>query len=189
MRNPAESQDEYEDEEGRIWPKLKLAPYDKRRNELNALTAERDLIRGLGETTETDRQRLNELVSLIVTAQERFEREGKRALDDTFRKHRGIDDWRSGDGQEEYNATRRKVRLQANAKFPDGSDEKKLQHEKDMASDRSWRSRCRKAGWPEVRIQAELAVRLRAREVNQAAKVEGDAEEAAMRSDPTYGTF
>ena len=186
MRNPPESQDEYEDDEGRIWPVVKLTPYDKRRAELRELEAKRDAILSKSEQTSEDQKRLAVLAPLIDKAQARFEREGKRALDDTYRKRRGIDEWRAGEGREEYNAKRRD-RPEPNADLSALSPEQKKRRKQDQTNDAKFIKRCRADGWPEARIQAELVVRIREREAERAAKAEVDADTAVMMKNPNYG--
>lgn len=177
MRNPAESQDDY-DNEGPIWPEVKLTAYDRRRNELRELEARRDAIQSKGELGDRDRQTLAALAPLIDKAQARFEREGKRALDETYRKRRGIDDWRAGDGREEYNAKRRD-RGEPNADLSELTPDQKKRRKQDQTNDTRWMNRCRVGGWPEARIQAELVVRIRQREAERVVTVQGDAEKAA----------
>ena len=189
MRNPAESQDEYEDEDGRIWPVVKLTPYDRRRIELRDLEAKRDAIQAKGELTAEDQTRLAVLAPLIDKAQKRFDREGQRALDDVSRKRRAIDDWRAVEGREERNQARRKVRAEPNADLSDLTEDQKKQRKLDQTADSRWMKRCRADNWPEARIQAELVVRIRSREAKRAAQVRVDEAEAEMRANPLYGLF
>lgn len=189
MRNPAESQDEYEDEDGRIWPVVKLTPYDRRRIELRDLEAKRDAIQAKGELTAEDQTRLAVLAPLIDKAQKRFDREGQRALDDVSRKRRAIDDWRAGEGREVYNAKRRGIRDQPNADLSELTPDQKKQRELDQNADRKWMKRCRADNWPEARIQAELVVRIRSREAKRAAQVQVDEAEAEMRANPHWNIF
>lgn len=177
MRNPAESQDDY-DNEGPIYEPVKLTAYDRRRNELRELEAKRDAIKSKAELTAEDQTRLAVLAPLIDKAQARFEREGKRALDDTYRKRRGIDDWRAGAGRDEYNAKRRD-RGEPNADLSELTPEQKKRRKQDQTNDTRWMKRCRVDDWPEARIQAELVMRIRQREAERAAQVQGDAEKAA----------
>jgi hypothetical protein len=187
MQNPVESQD---DDEGQIWEPVKLTPYDRRRQELRELEAKRDAILAKQDRTDDDQRRLAALAPLITKAQARFDREAKRGMDALWRKRRGIDEWRESEaGRETYNSSRRKVRVSPNAAPRKMTPETKAQHDKDMASDRVWRSRCRKAGWPEDRIQAELVVRIRDRDAKRNAQAQDDAEEAAMRALPGFGAF
>lgn len=186
MRNPAESQDA--DDDGPIWEPVKLTPYDRRRIELRDLEAKRDAIQSKGALTSDDQRRLALLAPLIDKAQARFDREGERARDDTFRKRRGIDEWRAGAGREEYNAKRR-TRDTPNADLSDLTPEQKKRRKLDQVADNRWMKRCRNNGWPEQRIQAELMVRVRQREEERAEKVAEDTEEAAMRDDPNFGMF
>lgn len=189
MRNPAESQDEYEDDEGRIWPAVKLTPYDKRRNELRELEEQRAAITAKVELDDTDRQALAVLVPKIAKAQERFEREGQRAKDDTYRKRRSIDAYRAGDGREEYNAKRRKVRHHENADLSGMTAEQKAQYEKDRRSDANWFKRQRDNEVSEAAITAAYAQRLEARRKERADKAQIINDEATMRADPMFGKF
>lgn len=188
MKNPSEPQDEYEDDEGRIWPVVKLTPYDKRRAELRDLEAKRDAILSKSEQTAEDQKRLTVLAPLIDKAQVRFDREGARALDDTFRKYRGIDEWRAGEGREEYNAKRRD-RPEPNADLSELTPEQKKQRKLDQTADSKWLKRRRADGWPEARIQAEFAMHVRKREADRAEKAQADAGEAEMRASPFFDMF
>lgn len=187
MRNPVESQDDYDDE-GPIWAEVKLTPYDKRRAELRDLEAKRDAIQAKGELTGEDQTRLAVLTPLIDKAQARFDRETQRALDDVYRKRRGVDDWRAGEGREEYNAKRR-ARDEPNADLSGLTPEQKKQRKLDQTADSRWMKRCRVDGWPESRIQAELVTRIRQREADRAVKAQTSDDDAEMRSRPTYGMF
>lgn len=188
MRKLSELQEEYEDAEGRIWPVVKLTPYDKRRAELRDLEAKRDAILSKSEQTAEDQKRLTVLGPLIDKAQARFDREGARALDDTYRKRRGIDEWRAGVGREEYNAKRRN-RPEPNADLSELTPEQKKRRKQDQTNDAKFVKRCRADGWPETRIQVELAVRIREREASRAGKVQDDADDAAMKANPLFGRF
>ncbi|MBL4917443.1 hypothetical protein [Szabonella alba] len=190
MRNPADSQAE-DDDEGPIYEPVKLTPYDRRRNELRELEAKRDAILAQDEITDKDRQRLVVLAPLIERAQQRFDREGERARDDTFRLRRGIDDWRADEGREEYNAKRRKVRLHPNYKLSVLTPDEKKEYERDRRSDANWFKRLRDKGVSEVEITAAYAIRLeereKAREAQRAANAEEDAAEAELRNHPNFG--
>ena len=188
MPNPSESQDDY-DNEGPIWDEVKPTAYDRRRNELRDLQAKRDAILSKTEQTAEDFSRLAVLAPLIDKAQSRFDREGKRALDDTYRKRRGIDDWRAGDGRDEYNAKRRKVREHANADLSDMTDDQKAQYERDRRSDANWFKRQRDKGVPEPAITAAYVQRLEARKQERSAEAQLDADETKMKSGPIYGMF
>lgn len=188
MRNPAESQDEYEDEDGRIWPRVKLTPYDKKRIALRDLEAKRDAITAKGDLTDEDHTRLAVLAPLIDKAQALFDREGQRAKDDVYRKRREIDEWRGGEGREEYNAGRRD-RPEPNADLSGFPTEQKKRRKQDQTNDSRWVNRRRADGWPEPRIQAELAARIRQREAGRIEQVQDDADEAEMRADPNFGKF
>lgn len=187
MRNPAESQDDY-DNEGPIYEPVKLTAYDRRRNELRELEAKRDAIKSKAELTAEDQTRLAVLAPLIDKAQARFEREGKLALDDTYRKRRGIDDWRAGAGRDEYNAKRRN-RGEPNADLSELTPDQKKRRKQDQTNDGKWMKRCRVDGWPEARIQAELVVRIRQREADRADTAQIADDEAEMKADPNFGMF
>lgn len=182
MRNPAETQDEYEDEQGRIWPKVTLTPYDKQRMKLRELEAKRDAILGKAETTDDDRMRLAKLTPLIVRATERFEREAARAKDDVYRKRRSIDAWRAGDGRDEYNTKRRKRRDHPNADLSEMTPEEKAEYKRIQRKDANWFKRQRKNGLSEAAITAAYALRLEARKNDQHENSQEEADMAAIRA-------
>lgn len=188
MRNPAESQDDYDDE-GPIYPEVRLTAYDRRRIELRELEAKRDAIQAKAELTPEDRTRLAALGPVIAKAQERFEREVQRAKDDLWRKRRGIDEYRAGDGREEYNAKRRSVRQHPNADLSDMTDEQRAQYERDRRSDANWFKRQRDKGMSEAMITAAYAQRLEARQLERTEKAQADDAEAAMQENPIFGMF
>jgi len=181
MRNSAESQDDY-DNEGPIWPEIKLTPYDKSRIKLRELEEKRDAIHAKGELTADDQTRLAVLAPLIDRAQARFEREGKRALDDTYRKRRGIDDWRASDGREEYNVKRRKVRQHPNADLSIMTADQKAQYERDRRSDANWFRRQREKRMTEGAITAAYAQRLEARKQERMVQAQEEADMAEIRA-------
>lgn len=181
MRNPAESQDDY-DNEGPIYPEVKLTAYDRRRIELRELETQRDVIQSKAELDDRDRQTLAALAPVIAKAQQRFEREGKRAQDDLWRKRRGIDAHRAGEGREEYNAKRRNVRLQPNADLSDMTAEQKAQYEKDRRSDANWFKRQRDNDVSEAAITAAYAQRLEARRKDRADKAQVADEQATYEA-------
>lgn len=182
MQNVAEPREEDEDQDGRIWPALKLTAYDRRRNELRELEAKRDAILAKAEITAEDRARLVKLSPLIESAKIRFDREGERAKDDLWRKRRSIDEWRAGEGREQRNQSRRKVRAEPNADLSELTPEQKKQRKLDQTADSRWLKRCRDKGWSEAKTQAELAARIRAREAKRADKAEMDAEDEEYES-------
>lgn len=188
MRNPKKRQDEYVDDEGRIWPVVKLTPFDKRQAELRDLEAKRDEILSKGEPTAEDQKQLVMLVPLIERAQARYTREIERGKDDAYRKRRGIDEWRAGEGREEYNTSRRS-RPEANADLSELTTEQKKQRKLDQTADSKWMKRCRSDGWSEERIQVELVVRIRKREADRAEKAQAAEDDAHMKALPNYGLF
>ncbi|GHC17405.1 hypothetical protein GCM10007291_15220 [Gemmobacter nanjingensis] len=181
MRNPAESQDEWEDDEGRIWPVVKLTAYDRRRNELRELEAKRDALEAKSDLDDRERQTLATLIPVIAKAQERFEREGKRAKEDLWRKRRGVDEWRAGEGRDDYNAKRRKVRHHPNADLSDMTPDQKAQYERDRRSDANWFKRQREKGVNEAAITAAYAERLEVRRREREERAEDEAAMADIR--------
>lgn len=81
----------------------------------------------------------------LAEAKRRFKIEGKRALDDEWRKRHGTDEWRTGVGRDEYNASRRKVRDKPNARLADMSPEERKQHKQDQDADRKYIRRTKAA--------------------------------------------
>lgn len=179
MSKPAGHQ---EDDDGPIWEPVKLTAYDRRRLELRELEAKRDAITAQGEISDTDRTRLAKLAPLITRAQERFDRESQRALDDVWRKRRNIDDWRGDAGREEYNASRRKVRDHPNTDLSEVTDKEKAQYKRDQKSDANWFKRQREKGLNEAVITAAYAKRLETRKQERETKAQEDADMAEIRA-------
>lgn len=160
----------------------KLTPYDRRRMELRELEAKRDAILAGGEVSDDDQRRLAALAPLINEARKRFDLECKRATDDLWRERRSIDDWRAGEGREERNKSRRKVRTAPNADLSAMTPEEKAQYGRDRRSDTNWFSRRRKKGESEASIAAAYAERLELRRRERAAMEE-------LHSHPDFGKF
>lgn len=152
------------------------------------MEAKRDAILSKGDPTAEDQKQLVILAPLIERAQARYAREIERGKDDAYRKRRGIDDWRAGEGREEYNAKRRD-RPEPNADLSALSPEQKKRRKQDQTNDAKFIKRCREDGWPEERIQAELVARVHKREADRAEKAQADDEDARMKALPTFGMF
>lgn len=125
-----------------------LTPYDKARNAVAEAEVWRDV-----QTPGT--QEYHEAMAELAEAQRKFKLEQERALDDVSRKYRAIDEWRAGEGNETYKASRRK-RPKPNARLKDMTPEQRMQHKADMNAKRVWVAKKRKAGWTDARIEAEL---------------------------------
>ena len=175
-----------DDDEGPIFDPVRLTPYDRRRQELRDLEEKRDLILAKPQQTDDDAKRLVALGPLIQKAQERFDRESERAKDDKWRQRRAINEWRRDEGREEYNATRRKVRLFPNADLSGLTPEEKAQVERDRRSDANWFKRQRDKGVPEAAITAAYAIRLKEREAKRDAEASSD---AILRQHENFGMF
>lgn len=89
-------------------------------------------------------------------ANEKWNVEKERALDDRHREFQRIDRWRAEEGREDHNAARRKVRSEPNADLKDMSEADREDHKADMAAKQAWKYSKRKAGWSEEKITAEL---------------------------------
>ncbi|WP_439559893.1 hypothetical protein [Roseinatronobacter sp.] len=180
MQNITYYQDD--DDEGPIYDEVKLTAYDRRRMELRELEAKRDAIMAQDEISDSDQTRLAKLAPLISRAQERFDRESKRAQDDAWRKRRSIDAWRSDAGREEYNASRRKVRDHANTDLSDMTAQEKAQYKRDQKADANWFRRQREKGLNEAVITAAYAKRLEIRKQERETKAKEDADIAEIRA-------
>ncbi|MFC0200574.1 hypothetical protein [Paracoccus rhizosphaerae] len=159
---------------------VKLTRWDKASRRLRDLVAKRDAL-----PLDHSFQTAAILDAQIVRAREAL----KRAEGDVSRRQESIDEWRADAGRETYNSSRRNGRGTPHADVASMTPEQRQQHDKDGAADRAWRRRCRKAGWPEVKIQAELVVRIRSREAKRAASYEADEEQAELERNPMFGAF
>lgn len=161
---------------------IKLTPYDRRRQELRELQEKRDEV----STLPNSQRRLAGLEYKIEEAQRRFEEEQQRATDDSWRRLRDIDDWRSRDGRELRNTSRRKVRSMPNDDLSDLTKEQKDRRKGFQRADANFIARNKLKGVSEAEIQAGLLLRQQKREIKQAA---ADEAESALSVNPTYGMF
>ena len=187
------NQPHVEDDEGPIWETIKLTPYDRRLKELRELQGKRDAIAASGDLSDYDQRRLLVLAWQIGKAQKRFDLEGERARDDDWRTRRNIDGWRAGIGREEYNSSRRKVRILPNTDLSEMAPDQKAQYERDRRSDANWLKRCRDRGMTEPEIAAAYRARITERTQNRGAVPTGleqaEADDNGLRSLPGFGMF
>ncbi|MBY0136903.1 hypothetical protein [Paracoccus yeei] len=159
---------------------VKLTRYDVASRRWRELTAKRAAL-----PPDHDPRKAAALDQQIKTARDAV----KRAESDVSRRQESIDEWRSGAGREEYNASRRKVRAKPNADLSSLTPEQQAQQARDRRSDANWLKPRRDAGIPEVQIQAEFAIRIRDREAVRATAATEQDEQAAMEALPGYGLF
>lgn len=178
-------------DEGVIWEPIKLTRYDKARMRVSELESERDILLGKGDLSVEDHQRLTKITGyLLPSANSKFQKEAKRALDDQARRFDSIDEYRkTEEGRASYNTKRRKVREEPNNDLSGMSEAERKQYDLDKDSDRKWQSRQRKKGVPEKTIRAELAARIQKRETERDCKVRSEIEEREMRNLDTFGMF
>jgi hypothetical protein len=181
MQNLAESQDTNDDCDI-IRDEIRLTPYDRRRLELRKLEAKRDAILANPELSDRDRRRLAIVQFQVSKAQARMDLELDRDRDEGWRKLHAIDEWREGDGREQRNTSRRKVRNHANDNLSELTDVEKIKRKKYQRADANWFKRCRDKGMSEPMITAAYAVRCDTRTCD-------NADEKAMRENPNYGVF
>ncbi|WP_258161065.1 hypothetical protein [Rhizobium sp. TH2] len=163
-----------------------MTAYDRRFTELRALQAKRDR---LIECEPINPQVLAVVERQIEKAQERFEIEGKRGLEDIWRKRHGIDEWRAGPGKEEYNASRRTVRATPNEKLTGWTLEQKERRKADKRSDNGWIKRRQEKGWTEDQIKCGLIVRQGERAATRKGQEQTTLDQATMEQLPGYGSF
>lgn len=159
---------------------IKLTPYDLRLKELRDLQAKRDALLIHPES----RRQIAQLDVSIERAQERFELEKARATDDTWRRLRDIDDWRSRDGRELRNASRRKVRSKPNEDLSHLTPSEKAQHKRDQRADANFIKRRKLEGMSTADINAALLQRQQERVAMRMASDTHD-----VRTNPDYGMF
>ncbi|KSV61486.1 hypothetical protein N185_10710 [Sinorhizobium sp. GW3] len=161
---------------------IKLTPFDRRQQELRALQEKYD---ELSKQPKRERQ-LAELDFLIRRAKERFAEENRRGVDDGWRRRREVDSWRSGEGREARNSSRRKVRDKPNEDLSHMTDAQKEERKRDQRADANFVKRRAAKGVAASDIQAELTVRQQQRDgMRAAAAVAG----SPMTSNPTFGMF
>lgn len=70
-----------------------------------------------------------------------------------------------------------------------GMTAEQKQAKSDEAADRAWQDRRREKDIPEELIQAGLIIRIQERAAKRNVKAQAEAEQAAMRDDPSFGLF
>lgn len=163
-----------------IIPEVKLTRWDRASRRLRDLVAKRDAL-----PPDHSFHTAAILDAQIIRARAAV----KRAEGDVSRRQESIDEWRADAGREDYNASRRNGKGTPHADVASMSPQQKQRHDKDGAADRAWRARCRKAGWSEVKIQAELVERIRSRDAERAAESQADTEQAELERNKHYGMF
>lgn len=163
-----------------IMPDAKLTRWDKASRRWRDLVAKREKL-----PPDHPPHKVALLDQQIVTARKALE----RAESDVSRWQEAIDNHRADAGRADYNRRRRKVRSQPNADLSDMTPKQKEQHGKDRRADANFVKRRRNAGIPEAKIQAELVVRIRAREAERAAKARAAEEQAELEQHPHYSLF
>lgn len=162
---------------------VKLTKLDKARIKLRSLEDKRDELQAKANLTSSECRRLAMLDVQISSAQNSYARENQRAADDLWRLRRAIDDWRATeDGRQQWNQSRRKVRINPNSDLSGLTPEQKQQHARDRRSDANWIKRQRDKGVPEVAIMAALETRI---EIRLRDRVEAD----KLADLPTFGRF
>jgi len=150
---------------------IRLTPFDRRLKELRELLEQHE---ELSKQPNSER-RLAVLEYRIRKAKERFEEEKRRDGDDGWRRRRDVDSWRSGEGRELRNSSRRKVRDKPNEDLSHMTDEQKEERKRDQRADGNFVKRREAKGAAAADIQAELIVR----------QQQGN----PMTNDPTFGMF
>ncbi|EYR81962.1 hypothetical protein [Shinella sp. DD12] len=161
---------------------INLTPYDRRRQELRVLQEKRDELL----THPESQRRIAELDYQIKKAEDRFEKEKKRSTDDSWRRRRDIDDWRSRGGREIRNASRRKVRIKPNEDLSHLTPEQKEERKRDQRADANFIKRREQEGMSEANIQVALLRRQQERDARRNAMGEA---ERQLATNPTYGMF
>lgn len=154
-----------------IYDTPRLTPYDRRFTELRSLQQKREDLLSNPVMSGRSQMRVAILTWQIGVANERFKIETARAVDEQWRTRRSIDEWRGGEGRDEYNASRRRVRAAPNTDTSNMTPEQKVQHGRDRRSDANWLKRCRDKGMPEEEVAAAFTERLEARKRERAASI------------------
>jgi len=126
-----------------------LTPYDRARERIVEAQAR-------CKAAEPGSDEYHRAMADLAAARLKQKMERDRAIDEGWRKRREIDVYRSGEGREEYNASRRKVRSHPNADTKSMTPEQRAQHDRDMTTKRGWVCKKRKAGWPDEKIAEAL---------------------------------
>lgn len=161
---------------------VKLTPFDRRLRELRALRDKRDELSARPD----NQRRIAEIDFLIKKAEDRLEEEKRRGSDDEWRRMRDIDDWRSRDGRELRNASRRKVRSKPNEDLSHLTPDQKDQRKRDQRADANFIKRRTEEGSSVSDIEAALLVRQQKRDSERKASEEA---EHQLSENPAYGIF
>lgn len=190
MARKRETQAEYEDEHGRTWSPVSMTPYDRRLKELRDLEAKRDAVLSKAERSNEDTMRLTCLEPLISQAQERFDSERKHAESDIGRLRYRIDNWRSNEGKDDYNASRRNKRDKPNADLSRMTPEQIAQRERDRSADSKWLNRRRAKGMDEEALaqayEQHLEQRNQKRERERMRERQNEIDQEILESHPNW---
>lgn len=93
-----------------------------------------------------------EILNELLEANAAFDIEKGRALDDRYRKFHLVDNWRNGEGRDDYNKKRRNTRDTANTSLKDMSEVERAAHRLAQKADSKWKSAKVKAGWTKEQI-------------------------------------
>ena len=159
---------------------IRLTAYDRRLKELRELKQKREALLARPDSM----RRIAEVNLLIERAQAGLDAEVKRSSDDTWRRLRDIDDWRSRDGKELRNARRRKVRSKPNEDLSHLTPSEKEQHKRDQRADANFIKRRELDGMSAADINAALLQRQQERVAKRMASDTHD-----LGTNPDYGVF
>lgn len=135
--------------------KPRMTGYDHARARLKRHSEELDALQ--------NKPRTHAVVARIVLAERGIEAANiaiARAQSEVGRKRNAIDAWRNGEGRQEYNKRRRRVRATANESLKYASDEAKRLRKRNQDADRQWAHRQKKAGKSESEISIGLQYRI-----------------------------
>jgi hypothetical protein len=159
---------------------IKLTPYDRRLKEFRDLSEKRNELASHPDS----QRRIAQLDLLMEQAQKRLEIEKERSIDDAWRRRRDIDDWRSRDGKELRNASRRKVRNKPNEDLSHFTTSEKEQRKRDQCADANFIKRRELEGMSVADINAALLQRQQERVAKRMASDTHD-----LGTNPDYGMF
>lgn len=111
------------------WEKKTLTGYDKRFMELREAEAKRDALIAQADTSEAGVKALKNALVKVAEAKRRLEKEKEFAESDKGRLIYRVNFWRANEGREDYNASRRKVRVEPNK--PNITDDEKARRERE----------------------------------------------------------
>lgn len=159
---------------------IKLTPYDRRLKEFRDLSEKRNELASHPDS----QRRIAQLDLLIEQAQKRLEIEKERSTDDAWRRRRDIDDWRSRDGKDLRNASRRKVRSKPNEDLSHLTPSEKEQRKRDQRADANFIKRRELEGMSAADINTALLQRQQERVGKRMASDTHD-----LGTNPDYGIF